>query len=241
MDGTVKIDINADIGEGWNDAALAPFVNSVNIACGGHTGDEATMGTALALAARHNLRAGAHPSYPDRPGFGRAPLAMTRDAFCASIAAQINSLMALAKASGMALTHVKPHGALYHSLFNDVALARVFAGLVPKSLAVVTMPGGVLAAACRDVGVPVLFEGYADRAYTALGNLAPRGSPGALITDPDLAALQAVALATGRRFKTIDGGEVGFSGLNSLCIHSDTPGAVAIARAVAQALRSISL
>lgn len=241
MNSRTKIDINADIGEGWNDAALAPFLNSVNIACGGHSGDEASMGTALELAARHKLRAGAHPSYPDRASFGRLPMTMTNDAFCTVIDAQITALSALAKSGGITLTHVKPHGALYHSLYTDASLARVFVSLIPKSMAVVTMPGGVLATSCADAGIAVWFEGYADRGYTKTGKLAPRGTSGSLITDPEVAARQALSLAHGSPFQAVDGGLVSMPGLNTVCVHSDTPGAAAIAKAVAHALRSKAL
>jgi len=241
MDSPTKIDINADIGEGWNDAALVPFVDSVNIACGGHTGDEASMRTALELAAYHKLRAGAHPSYPDRASFGRLAMAMAHDAFCATINAQITALSKLAKSSGVTLTHVKPHGSLYHALYIDASLARAFTSLIPKSLAVVTMPGGALAASCADAGIPVWFEGYADRGYTKNGNLAPRGTLGSLITDPELAARQALSLAHGKPFPAMDGGQAALPRLNTICIHSDTPGAAAIAKAVAHALRSKSL
>ena len=240
MDSQMKIDINADIGEGWNDAALVPFVDSVNIACGGHTGDEASMRTALELAACHKLHAGAHPSYPDRASFGRLPMAMAHDAFCATINAQITALSKLAKSGGVTLTHVKPHGSLYHALYIDASLARAFTSLIPKSLAVVTMPGGALAASCADAGIPVWFEGYADRGYTKNGNLTPRGTLGSLITDPELAARQALSLAHGKPFPAMDGGQAALPRLNTICIHSDTPGAAAIAKAVAHALRSKS-
>lgn len=241
MTSRTVIDINSDIGEGWNDTALVPFVDSVNIACGGHTGGEASMRTALELAARHNLRAGAHPSYPDQASFGRLPMTMTHDAFCATINAQISALSKLAKSGGVTLTHVKPHGALYHALYADASLARAFISLIPKLLAVVTMPGGALAASCAEAGVPVWFEGYADRGYTKTGGLAPRGTPGSLITDPEQAARQALSLANGKPFPATDGGKLSLPRLNTICIHSDTPGAAAIAEAVAHALRNKSL
>ena len=247
MDGQATIDINADIGEGWDDAALVPFVTSVNIACGGHAGDESSMRTALELAARHHLRAGAHPSFPDRAGFGRRSMTMTHDDFCAVIGAQILALAALAKSAGVTLTHVKPHGALYHSLYTDDSMARAFVRLISHSLsnsdspappmAVVTIHGGALATWCADAGIPVWFEGYADRGYTKAGNLAPRGTKGSLITDPETAARQALSLADGQPFPTIDGGQVSIPLLQTICIHSDTPGAGAIAKAVAHALR----
>ncbi len=233
------IDINADVGEGWDDAAIAPFVNSINIACGGHAGSEATMAAALELAARFQLRAGAHPSWPDRDGFGRRAMEMPRDEFRASMDGQISVLARIAKARGMALTHVKPHGALYHALYTDMSLAREFARIVPRGMKVITMPGGVLAAACAEAGIPVWFEGYADRAYTNLGKLASRDIPGAIITDPASAARQAKALASGAGLSTIEGGEIRFSGLNTICVHSDTPGAGPIAQAVHAALAEL--
>lgn len=233
------MDINADVGEGWDDQAVAPFVNSINIACGGHTGDESTMLAAIDLAARFKLRAGAHPSFPDRGGFGRDPMTMDGEAFLESMSTQIDQLATLARSTNMPLTHVKPHGALYHSLYSDLALARLFTRVVPAGLVVVTMPGGVLAKACDEAGIPVWFEGYADRAYTSQGKLAPRNLPGSLITDPDAAARQARALAAGTPITTLDGNLVRLSGLRTVCLHSDTPNAAAIAKAIQDALRKL--
>lgn len=232
-----KITINADIGEGWPDAALAPYVDAVNIACGGHTGDEGSMRVALELAGKHGLLVGAHPSFPDRPGFGRTAMSMPRDAFLAAMTTQIAALATLANSLGLGLSHVKPHGALYHSLYTDGSLARDFVRLIPKSVAVVTMPDGVLAYACADAGIEVWLEGYADRGYTSLGRLAPRGLQGSLITDPDHAATQAIALICGQRFSTVDGDMIVFSGLDTICIHSDTPTAVNIAQSVSSAVK----
>lgn len=239
MNSTRTIDINADVGEGWDDGAIVPYVDSINIACGGHTGNEATMIAALELAARFKLRAGAHPSWPDRDGFGRRAMEMPRDAFLDCMNEQVGGLARLAKSQNVALTHVKPHGALYHSVYSDMAVARLFARVVPKSTVVITMPGGVLAAACAEAGIAVWFEGYADRAYTNIGRLSSRDVPGSLITDPEHAARQAKALACGTGITTIEGGEIRFSGLHTVCVHSDTPGAAQIARAVHAAIKNL--
>jgi len=239
MDSRRHIDINADIGEGWDDASIVPFVNSVNIACGGHTGDETSMLAALELAARYRARAGAHPSWPDRDGFGRRAMEMPREEFLACMDGQINRLARLAQSQGIRLTHVKPHGALYHALYKDMNLARLFARILPKGLTVITMPGGVLASACDEMGIGVWFEGYADRAYTNLAKLASRDIPGALITDPAVAARQAKALASGAAVTTLEGGAIRFSGLHTICVHSDTPGATPIAQSVYTALSQL--
>lgn len=223
-----QIKINIDIGEGYDDAALAPLADHVNIACGGHCGDTASIRQALNLAARYGLEAGAHPSYPDRENFGRQPMKIDTQALMDSIASQLDQIARLAQDAGITLTHVKPHGALYHALHRDFELAMAFVQTAPPALSIITMPGGQLARAGLSAGRTVLLEGYADRAYTANGSLADRSLAGALITDPNTAAHQFMALAAGARFSTIDGGELFFSDISTICIHSDTTSAASI-------------
>lgn len=240
MAGT-SIDLNADIGEGaGEDDALMAVVTSVSIACGGHAGDEATMTAALAGARDHGVAAGAHPAYPDREGFGRRPMEIGETALEGSLAAQIGALAGIAAGLGVELNHVKPHGALYNQAYRDPALAAVVAAAVTSSApgtALMAPPGGELAAAAVEAGLPFIAEGFVDRAYAADGALVPRGEAGAMVTDPKAQAAQAVGLARNGRVIASGGGTLAIA-VQTLCIHGDVPGAAATARHVRVALES---
>ncbi len=193
--------------------------DAVDIACGGHAGDATSMARVLRCCADHGIRVGAHPSYPDREHFGRRTIAMAPAALAAAIAQQCAVLAALARDHGLVVEFVKPHGALYHDAAADLAIARaVVAGVAAHDVAIIGPPYGAL----RDLAPRYLREGFADRRTRADGTLVPRSEPDALITDPAAAVARARDLAP-----TID----------ALCVHADTPGALAIARAVHQALR----
>ncbi len=213
------IDLNADVGEGFDDAGVARAVSSLNIACGAHAGDERTMRAALALAREHGLAAGAHPGYPDRDGFGRVESGLPAGAIGATVLRQVGELGALAAECGLRLAHVKPHGALYHRASGDPEAARAIASAIAaldRELVVVGFPGSALLSAAEAEGLAVAPEGFADRGYGADGGLLPRSAPGALLEGVDAVA-QARDLAP--RVRT-------------LCLHSDSPGAVALARAL---------
>ncbi|MBA2487863.1 MAG: LamB/YcsF family protein [Chloroflexi bacterium] len=234
----VGVDLNADVGEGaGTDAELMPFLSSANIACGGHAGDEGTMRATIALAARHGVVIGAHPGYPDRAGFGRLPMGIAPDLLEASLVEQIAALVAMAGKSGIAVRHVKPHGALYNEAARDLALAMVAAravGSVSADLVLVGLAGGALLEAGRALGLRVAAEAFADRAYEPDGSLRSRSLPGAVL-DPAAAALQATSIARDSRVRTSDGTWLSIPA-DTLCIHGDTPGAAHIARAVRTAL-----
>ena len=232
------IELNADIGEGCNDAALMPYLTRVSIACGGHTGDIASMAAALRLAAEHGAAVGAHPSYPDRAGFGRRALAASAEDIAAWVTQQTEALAEQAARLGLRLAHVKPHGALYNVAAQDrrvaEAVAQAVAALDAK-LMLVGLSGSQLIAAGQAAGLAVLNEAFADRRYQANGQLVSRETRGALITDPDVAAQQACALAQGVSVFTLDGLPLRIRA-ETLCLHSDTPNALNIARAVHAAL-----
>lgn len=212
-----RIDLNADAGEGCDDAGLAPYVSSLNIACGAHAGDERTMRTALALARDHGLAAGAHPGYADRERFGRVESGLPAGAIAATVLRQVGHLAALANAGGVRLAHVKPHGALYHRVTSDREAAEAVVSAIAaidRELIVVGFPGSRLLAAAAAAHLAVAPEGFADRGYGADGALLPRGEPGALLAG-DAAVAQAIARAPAVR---------------TLCLHSDSPGAVETAR-----------
>lgn len=226
MSADPTVDLNADVGEGFDDEGVAPFVSSLNIACGGHAGDERTMRTALALARDHGLAAGAHPGYPDRERFGRVETGVPAEAIAASLSHQVERLAELAREGGLRLAHVKPHGALYHRATSDPEAARAIAAAVAAldpGLALVGFPGSHLLAAAAAAGLDAVPEGFVDRRYGRDGRLVPRAEPGALLAGEE-AASQAVALAR--------------AGGCTLCLHSDSPGAAALARTVRRALEA---
>ena len=238
------IDLNADVGEGlgpWPmgaDEALIPLVSSVNIACGAHAGDPLTIRRTVRLALAAGVALGAHPGYPDLVGFGRRELAMSVDELAASVLFQVAGMGGVARAEGGVLRHVKPHGALYHRLATDRDAAEAVVAAIASldaGLAIVGPPGSVLLAAAVAAGLVPVPEGFADRAYEPDGRLRSRTLPGALLSDQGLAAAQAVSIARDGRVTTVDGSVVDLT-VATLCVHSDTPGAPAIAAAVRGAL-----
>ena len=232
------IDLNADIGEGCDDAGLMPYMTRASIACGGHTGDVRSMEAALTLAAEYGVAVGAHPSYPDRDGFGRRHWAATPEQIEQWVTQQIETLAEIAARKGMRLAHVKPHGALYNTAAQHDVIAMAIAHAVAAwdaSLILLGLSGSRLIDAGRAAGLTVMQEAFADRRYQPDGQLVSRETPGALITDPETAAEQAYALAHAQPIVALDGGPLLLTA-DTLCLHSDTPGAIGIARAVAQVL-----
>ncbi len=237
----LQIDLNADVGEGETILPeLLGIVSSCNIACGGHTGDAESMRRTLDAAIAHNVVAGAHPSYPDREGFGRRSRFLSAEALAPELEVQIHALRDVAELSGAHLVHVKPHGALY----NDAAIDRPLADAVTTAvravdpaLVVVGPPGSELARAAEHAGLRFAAEGFVDRAYMADGSLVPRTEPGAVYGRPEQAAQQALDIATRRAVTAIDGTTLPLD-VETLCIHGDTPGAAASAAAVRKALEA---
>ncbi len=216
--------LNLDGGEHDDEPeALYALADVVHIACGGHAGDEASMDRVVQACLRSGTRFGAHPSYDDREGFGRRAQEVLPELLAASIAEQCTRLLRVAERHGAGLVSAKPHGALYHAAHADEATARACVAGVARALgtgvAIVGLAGGALERAALAAGLAYQREGFADRGVRADGSLVPRGEPGALIEDEAVAAARARALAAR--------GDV-----DTLCVHADTPGAVAIARAV---------
>ena len=240
----LQIDLNADMGESperladGSDAELMRYITSASVACGGHAGNESTMEQTLELARENHVAVGAHPSYPDRAGFGRTALDISLGQLQASVSEQLNELLAVAKTMKMRLVHVKPHGALYHACNQNGEIARAVARAVisiDPALIVIGQAGLPCLSIYPDMGLRVAAEAFADRAYEADGTLRNRSLPGALLESPDAAAQQAVAIALRKRVSTASGADVEINA-NTLCIHSDTPGAAKIARAVREQL-----
>lgn len=234
----MRIDLSADVGEGEDDLPLFRWLTSVNIACGAHAGDEETMNRTIAEAVRLGIVVGAHPSYPDREGFGRRALATPPAELLRSLQDQIATLADVAARHGVRLAHVKPHGALYNQAAVDPSLAEVVTEAirgVDPGLRLVGLAGSAMLDAGRRAGLRVSAEAYADRRYRSDGTLAPRAMPGALMDDPLHATAQALAIVSGNPVDSVDGIAIPVSA-DVLCLHADTPGAAAMAERVHAAL-----
>ncbi len=219
------------------DEALIPLVSSVNIACGAHAGDPATILRTAALAAKHRVAIGAHPGYPDLIGFGRRDLEMTAADLRASVIVQVGAVQAAARVAGTVIRHVKPHGALYNRSARDAAVAATIAAAVREvgpALTLVGLAGSASIAAARTARLAVADEAFADRRYEADGTLRSRLLAGALL-EPDDAAEQAVSIARDGTVTTADGTTIAVHA-DTICIHGDGPGALDTARAVVAAL-----
>jgi len=228
----VRVFLNVDLGELPDEPeALYACAHVANIACGGHVGDERSMRRAVDRCRTHAVRVGAHPSYPDREGFGRKRVTMTPEALQASIAEQCGRLAAVAGGFGEAIAFVKPHGALYHAAGSDLAVAEALvdatSGSLGRDVTIIGPPRSTLATAAARARLAYAPEGFADRATRADGSLVARDEPGALLLDPATAAARARELASGGQVATV-------------CVHGDTPGALAIARAVRAALDTVA-
>jgi len=232
------IDLNFDGGEGEDDAAILPFVTTVNVACGAHAGDEATMRATVRLAKAGGVSVFAHPSYADRESFGRRRLTLPPADVERIVRDQVDSLRRIAEAEGVEVAGVKPHGGLYHAAVSDRAIAAaVVAGArsVSPDLVVVSSPGSKLVGEARNAGMRGAAEGFADRGYEEDGSLVARGTDGALLTDPAAAAAQALSIATRAAVTARNGARLRVA-VETICLHGDTPGAPAIAAAVRAAL-----
>ena len=230
----MTIDLSADVGEGADDLPLFPLVTSISVACGAHAGDMATMDRCVAEAARLGVVVGAHPGYPDAAGAGRRAVTISDAELTTTLVEQIEALREICGRHGVPLVHVKPHGALYNQAAVDASLAATIARAVravDPALRLVGLAGSALVSAASDAGLRGIAEAFADRRYLADGTLVPRGSTGALITDPIEAAAQALALARGDPIATLDGDPIRVEA-ETLCLHADTPGALDSARLV---------
>ncbi|RLS36180.1 MAG: LamB/YcsF family protein [Planctomycetota bacterium] len=238
--GPQRIDLNGDIGEGTGaagiaaDASLMESLSSVNIACGGHAGDSESMRTLVRMARERGLAIGAHPGFPDRPGFGRRRLDFPLDAVRTFVTSQIESLRQIAAEEAATVSHVKPHGSLYAMAAEDDILADAVACAVlqidPQSI-LVGLSGSALIAAGRRVGLRTASEVFVDRGYEADGSLTPRGGPGSLLTNPSAAAARVVRMLREGVVSSRQGSDVAVVA-NTACIHGDTPGASTFAQQV---------
>jgi 5-oxoprolinase (ATP-hydrolysing) subunit A len=244
MTEALQIDLNCDMGElpgavadGTQEEVMR-LITSVNIACGGHAGDAATMKTTIEQALRWKLAIGAHPGYPDRANFGRVEMQVAGDEVADFVFQQVRVLGQLAAGYGVRLIHVKPHGALYNQAARDVALARAIAAGVARwsrELVLVGLAGSRMLDVFREAGFMVAAEAFADRRYEPDGSLRSRKFADALITDPAEAAQQALRIAQDEALLSWDGHRVPVVA-QTICIHGDTNGAANIAAAVGRTL-----
>ena len=235
------LDLNADLGEGvGNDAAMLEIVSSANVACGGHAGDADTMRATVRAAKAAGVIVGAHPGFADRENFGRKRLMLPPEELDQSIREQVRALVEIAEEEGWPVRYVKLHGALANMAAEEPAVMALclaaVEGLV-QDMAVLAIDNSVQVEVAEALGYRTIREAYADRAYQFGGLLVPRQMPGAVLHDSAAIAERAVRLATKGEIVAADGA-VFSTTANSLCIHGDTPDAVAIARAVKDALAS---
>jgi len=235
------IDLNCDMGESYgawkmgNDAELMRYITSANIACGFHGGDPATIRKTVALALERGVAIGAHPSLPDRQGFGRRVMQIKPQEMYDLVVYQAGAVEAFARAAGARLHHVKCHGALYNMAATDEALSEAMVRAV-KDLGVMlyALSNSKNHAVAKKAGIPVAGEVFADRGYADDGTLAPRDLPGGLIEDPAQAVKQALAMIEQGYVTSLSGRRIPVAA-DTLCLHGDQPGAVAFARALRQA------
>lgn len=238
--GMTKLDLNLDAGEDLaalrdgREERLYRLVTRVNVACGGHTGDAESMTLAVDLAARHGLAIGAHPSYPDRVGFGRVALELTPAEIAAFTASQTAALKSICDLRGVRLGHVKAHGALYNQLAGSSILAAAFAEGVARidhKLVLIGLAGSGALETWRAMGFKVMGEAFADRRYRPDGTLVPRGEPGAVIVEPAIAAEQAESLLVRGEVRTAEGGTIRVR-CQTLCVHGDNSEAESLLEAI---------
>lgn len=243
--GETSIDINCDMGESFgvfqvgNDEAIMPLITSANIACGFHGGDPRTIERTIGLALDHGVQIGAHPSgYWDVQGFGRRKIDVPVQELSSIVKYQVAAVMGLASSQGGRVIYVKPHGALYHQVLNDLEIAKCFVEAVKSmdsSLKILAAFKGELPQVCREQGVELISEGFADRRYRSDGHLVAREIQGSVIEDPTEAAEQALRLARSESIPTIEGASISVA-CQSICLHGDHGNSLDVAKAIQRRL-----
>jgi 5-oxoprolinase (ATP-hydrolysing) subunit A len=238
------IDLNSDLGEGFgawslgDDEALLDVVTSANVACGFHAGDPNILRRVCDWAAARDVAIGAQVGYRDLAGFGRRSIDMDSNSLTNDVLYQIGALDGFARVAGTRVRYVKPHGALYNRVVHDQKQAAAVVAAVTAydaTLPLLGLPGSALLRLGEDAGLTTVPEAFADRGYTAQATLVPRTEPGALLHDPEEVSARMVRMVTTGRMQSVDGQEIAVSA-RSICVHGDTPGAVAMAVAVRRSL-----
>ncbi|HVL97682.1 MAG TPA: 5-oxoprolinase subunit PxpA [Egibacteraceae bacterium] len=240
------VDLNSDLGESFgrwtlgDDAAVLEAVTSANVACGFHAGDPSTLRRTCADAAERGVAIGAQVGYPDLAGFGRRFIDMDPDELADCVLYQIGALEAFARVAGSRVVYVKPHGALYNAVVDHEEQAAAVVRAVrayDARMPLLGLPGSALLRHAGDAGLPVVREAFADRAYTPQATLVSRREPGAVLHDADEVARRAVRMVTDGQIVAVDGSVVTVA-VDSICVHGDSPGAVAMAKGVRAALEA---
>lgn len=243
----LSVDLNSDLGEGFgmyrmgDDEALLDIVSSANVACGAHAGDPQIMSRTFALAKDKKVNVGAHPGFPDLWGFGRRVLPLTPAEIERIVAYQIGAAQALSAHAGNPITYVKPHGALGNMTPEHPEVTRAICRAikaVDPSLKFMTFANGAAAKVAEEIGIRPCHEVFADRAYADDGQLVPRGQPGAMIKDPRQAADRILRMVTQRTIECLSGKRIENVGIDTICIHGDTPTALAMAVEVRRTLET---
>lgn len=237
----ITIDINADVGEGiGNEAALMPYISSCNIACGGHAGDIAIMNEVLSLAKQHDVKIGAHPSFPDKANFGRKPMDITFVELFKSLEDQVNALKDIAQQHQLSLHHIKAHGALYNLAASHIKYAQLIIELIhsiDSSLKLYVPYQSTLGNLAVSNGIEGCFEAFADRNYNSDLTLVNRREANALITDKTEIAKRVYTMISQQKVRVISGEEIKIKA-DTICIHGDNENAVEIAKYLHQHLTS---
>jgi len=240
------IDLNSDMGESFgrwslgDDQAMLATVTSANVACGFHAGDPETIQTTVAAALANDVVIGAHVAYRDLAGFGRRYVDASEAELIGDVIYQIGALQGLTQSLGGTVSYVKPHGALYNTIAYDEKHARAVIAAITRydpGLVVMGLAGSPFLDKAREAGLTTVAEAFADRAYTPGGELVSRREPGAVLHDPDVVTQRMVGMVRTGTLPAIDGSTVVVQA-DSICVHSDSPGAVAIAQAVRAGLEA---
>ncbi len=240
-----QIDLNCDMGEllpGQKsnfDADIMPFISSCNIACGFHSGDPLTIEKTIKEALEQNVSIGAHPSYNDREHFGRKSLQVDPSILSAEIRYQISALKTMVESLGGKLTHVKPHGALYNDMVNDKGLAQIVLSIIKAidpSISVLALAGSQVIQMGQEMNLRMVNEGFADRRYQEKTQLRSRKLENAVISEKTMVIEQIKQFTEGR--VSLYGGKIEELEVESICLHSDTEGAVQLSKAIYEFLKS---
>lgn len=240
-----RVDINCDLGESYGafkvgyDAEIMPHITSANVACGFHGGDPNVIAQTVRLAKENIVAVGAHPGFPDLMGFGRRNMSLAVEEVKNIVVYQVGALEAFAKAAGVTLQHVKPHGALYNATAENEAYAKAIIeaiSAVDPKLILFALANSRMAKTASEAGLRVAHEAFIDRAYNSDGNLVSRNIVGAVIEDPELVSKRAVKMVKERKVISVDGRTVRFDEVHTICVHGDTPNAVELAKSVKRVL-----
>ncbi|MDV8055783.1 5-oxoprolinase subunit PxpA [Rhodococcus sp. IEGM 1343] len=241
-----SIDLNADLGESYgawtlgDDDAMLALVSSANVACGFHAGDPTTLLRTCRSASNAAVRIGAQVGYHDLAGFGRRFLDVSPADLTADVIYQMGALDGLAQVAGSAIAYVKPHGALYNAIVHHNGQAKAVVDAVlayDPTLPVLGLPGSIFLEEAERAGLRTVAEAFADRAYTPQGTLVSRSEPGAVLSDPDAVAQRVLTMITDGTVQAVDGSRIDVRA-ESICLHGDSPDAVAMATAVSELLRA---